>query len=166
MRNLTRSSEAPRQALHSLTISLARHPDVVEFARALVQGFRARDRMARVAAAFTFVNHLVSVPAPADGEYRDGVDVLVALAGEHEGPAVILTALLQALGERASVHYVPGMAFVRVELEEEDLARLPPYTNLFMARGRYYIPLDARKPRGPIGLLPRLVRDALRRPRA
>ena len=122
--------------------------------------------MARVAAAFTFVNQLVGVPAPADGEYRDGVDVLLALAGEQEGPAVILAALLQALGERVSVDYVPGMAFVRVELEACDLARLPPYTNLFVARGRYYIPLDARRPRGPIGLLPRLVREALRRPGA
>jgi hypothetical protein len=122
--------------------------------------------MARLAAAFTFVNHLVSVPAPADGEYRDGVDVLLALAGEQEGPAVILAALLQALGERASVDYVPGMAYVRVELEPSDLSRLPPYANLFVSRGRYYIPLDARKPRGPLGLLPRLVRDALRRPGA
>jgi hypothetical protein len=138
----------------------------VEFARSLAQGFRARDRMARVAAAFTFVNQLVGVPAPADGEYRDGVDVLLVLAGEQEGPAVILAALLQALGERASIDYVPGMAFVRVELEASDLARLPPYTDLLVARGRYYIPLDARKPRASLGLLPRLVREALRRPRA
>lgn len=122
--------------------------------------------MARLAAAFTFVNHLVNVPAPADAELRDGVDVLVALAGEQEGPAVILAALLQALGERVSVDYVPGMAFVRVELAASDLSRLPPYADLLVTRGRYYIPLDARKPRGPLGVLPQLVREALRRPRA
>jgi hypothetical protein len=137
---------------------------VVEFARALVVGYRARDRMARVAAAFGFVNHLVSSPPPAEGECRDGVDVLLALAGEQEGPAVILTALLQALGERASVDYAPGMAFVRVEIRVEDLARLPPWSNLMVASsGRYYIPLDARRPRGPLALLPRLVRAAMLR---
>jgi hypothetical protein len=134
----------------------------VEFARALVFGYRARDRMARVAAAFTFVNHLVSVPPPPpDGEWRDGVDVLVALAGEQEGPAVILAALLQALGERASVDYAPGMAYVRVEIRAEDLSRLPPWSNLMTTRGRYYLPLDARRPRGPIGHLPRVVREAM-----
>jgi hypothetical protein len=30
-----------------------------------------------------------------------------------------------------------------------------------MTRGRYYIPLDARRPRGAIGHLPRLVREAM-----
>jgi hypothetical protein len=137
----------------------------VEFARALVAGYGARDRMARVAAAFTFVNHLVSAPPAAEGECRDGVDVLLALAGEQEGPAVILTALLQALGERAGVDYAPGMAFVRVEIRVEDLARLPPWSNLMVASGRYYIPLDARRPRGPLAHLPRLVREAMLRPR-
>jgi len=118
--------------------------------------------MARLAAAFTFVNHLVSVPPPPpDGECRDGVDVLVALAGEQEGPAVILAALLQALGERASVDYAPGLAYVRVEVLPEDLSRLPPWCSLMTTRGRYYIPLDARRPRGPIGHLPRLVREAM-----
>lgn len=135
---------------------------MVEFARALVVGYRARDRMARVAAVFTFVNHLVTVPPPpAEGECRDGVDVLVALAGEQEGPAVILAALLQALGERACVDYAPGMAYVRVAIRPEDLSRLPPWSNLIMTRGRYYIPLDARRPRGPMGHLPRVVREAM-----
>jgi hypothetical protein len=120
--------------------------------------------MGRVAAAYTFVNHLVTTPLDGSGECRDGVDVLIALAGEQEGPAVILTALLQALGERASVDYAPGMAFVRVELGVEDLARLPPWSNLMTASGRYYIPLDARRPRGPLAHLPERVRLAMLRP--
>jgi hypothetical protein len=123
--------------------------------------------MGRVAAAFTFVGHLVSTPPPPEGEhaYRDGVDVLLALAGEEEGPAVILAALLLALGEKASVHYAPGMAFVRLELEPEDLPRLAPFTDLVSSRGRFFLPLDARTPRGPLGVLPRLAREAVVRPR-
>jgi len=87
----------------------------------------------------------------------------MALAGEQEGPAVILAALLQSLGERASVGYAPGMAFVRVEIRVEDLPRLPPWANLMVASGRYYIPLDARRPRGPIAHLPEPVRQAMLR---
>jgi hypothetical protein len=136
----------------------------VEFARTLVLGYRARDRMARVAAVFTFVNHLVASPPAGVGECRDGVDVLLALAGEQEGPAVVLSALLQALGERAAVDYAPGTAFVRVEIRVEDLARLPPWSNLMVTSGRYYIPLDARRPRGPLALLPRIVREAMLQP--
>jgi hypothetical protein len=125
---------------------------VVEFARRLVQDYRAKDRLGRVAAVFTFVGHLVGVPAPEDG-CRDGVDVLLALAGEDEGPAVILAALLLALGEKASVDYAPGMAFVRLALDAQDLPRLPPYADLVRDRGRLYLPLDARKPRATLGLL-------------
>lgn len=125
---------------------------MVEFARRLVQGYRARDRMGRVAAIFTFVGHLMGVPAPADG-CRDGVDVLLALAGEEEGPAVILASLLLALGERASVDYAPGMAFVRLEIAAADLSRLPPFVHLVHARGRFFLPLDARSPRATLGLL-------------
>ena len=117
--------------------------------------------MSRLAACFTFVNSLVNVPPPADGELRDGVDFLLALAGEQEGPAVILAALLQALGERVIVEYAPGMAFVRAELALEDLRRLPPYADLLIARGRFYLPLDVREARNPLGILPRLVRRAL-----
>lgn len=149
---IPRSSEAPRRALHALSISLARSPDVVDFARRLVQDYRARDRMGRVAAVFTFVGHLVGVPAPEDG-CRDGVDVLLALAGEDEGPAVILAALLLALGEKATVDYAPGMAFVRLELDPTDLPRLPPFAHLVSQRGRFYLPLDARTPRATLGLL-------------
>ncbi len=138
---------------------------MVEFARRLTQGYRSRDRMGRVAAVFTFVGHLVGVPAPNQGEhpFRDGVDVLLALAGEEEGPAVILAALLLALGEKATVDYAPGMAFARIEIDPADLLRLPPFAHLVTARGRYFLPLDARTPRGPLGVLPRLAREALLR---
>jgi hypothetical protein len=138
---------------------------VVEFARDLVEAYGARDRLGRLAAVFTFVGHLVDLPQPEGGDPRDGVDVLLTLAGEQEGPAVILAALLQALGERAAVDYVPGMPFVRVELETADLARLPPHSGLFASGGRCYLPLDARQARTPLGFLPRPALEVLRRRR-
>ena len=156
-------AESPRRAAHDLALSLARHPDIAAFARALASVPRVRTRMARIAAVFSFVNALVNVPPPADGETRDGVDVLLRLAGEQEGPAVILCALLQALGERAGVAYVPGMAFVRVEIQPEDLSRLPPFARLICAHGRYYVPLDPRHDRSPLGFLPKPAREALAR---
>jgi len=85
---------------------------------------------------------------------RDGVDWLLTLAGEDEGPSVILTALLLALGERAAVEYRPGLAFVRVELQAEDVARLPPHARPWSRAGRFFIPLDARRARSPFAFLP------------
>jgi hypothetical protein len=151
--------ETPRQALQDLAVSLARSGEIVAFARALARVSRVRDRLARIAAVFSFVGALVEVP-PSHG-MRDGVDVLLSLAGEQEGPAVILCSLLQALGERASVHYAPGMAFVRVELLPEDLSRLPPHAGVFSSGGRFYLPLDARRARRPLGFLPRPARESL-----
>jgi hypothetical protein len=155
-----RRLEVSPWALHSLALSLARQPDVAGFARALARVPAVRDRLGRIAAVFTFVNTLVNVPASADGRMRDGVDVLLRLAGEENGPAVILCALLQALGERASIVCGPGRSFVRVEVEARDFPRLPPHAGLFSCRGRYYIPLDAREARSPLGFLPRLARGA------
>jgi hypothetical protein len=149
-------------ALRSLVISLARDPAVVEFSRRLVQAVCVRDRLARLTALFSFVGHLVDVPPPGEGEAADGVDYLLRLAGEDEGPAVILAALLQAIGERAAVEVGLGMAFVRVELEPGDLGRLPPHAALLVVADRYYLPLDARGARKPLGFLPRPVRQGLR----
>jgi len=151
------TSAAPRlptrRALHELSIRLARDRHVVEFSRSLVASPRARDRLARIAATFSFVSTLVNTPGATRRPARDGVGALLAIVGEREGPAVILCALLQALGERASVVHAPAMPFVRVEVGLQDIRRLPPYARLFAARERYYIPLDPRRPRWPIGFL-------------
>ena len=138
--------------LHDLALSLARNRDIAAFSRALVERAPVRDRTARLATLFTFVQQLVAAPAPADG-VRDGVDWLLTLAGEQEGPAVILTALLLSSGERAAVCYRPGGTFVRVELEAKDVARLPPHARLVERHGRYFIPLDARGARSPFAFL-------------
>lgn len=118
------------------------------------------ERLARLACVFGFVAHLVDTPPPTDG-VRDGVDWLLALAGADEGPAVVLTALLLALGEHAAVEYRPGLTFVRVRLEAGDLARLPPHACLLSRRGQYFIPLDARRARSPFAFLPDLAQRVL-----
>lgn len=135
---------------------------MVAFARRLVSRVAAADRIGRLACALTFVGHLVDVPP--SRRSRDGTDVLLALAGAPCGPAVMLAALLQALGERAQLEYTREMAFVRVELEARDLRQLPPHATLVLRRarrGRFLLPLDPRRARVPLGFLPRPVRDAL-----
>jgi hypothetical protein len=137
---------------------LARDHAVADLARTLTQ--RAPDRMARLASVFSFVSHLVDVPPEAD-DPRDGVDLMLRLAPEREGPAVILAALLLALGERAGLDWAAGLCFVRVELELPDVARVPPHAGLIRARGRCFLPLDARQAKSPLGFLPCPVRAAL-----
>jgi len=151
------------QGLHDLSTSLARRSDIVDFARQLVRGSRARDRMARIAATFTFVRHLSSLSPSPDSEIRDGIDLLALLAGERQGAAVILVAMLKALGERARVGHKPGGPIAEVELAFEDLARVPPHAGLFVSCGKFYLPLDARWDRSPLGFLPRPVREILAR---
>jgi hypothetical protein len=142
--------------LNSLSLSLARQPDIVEFSRSLVQ--RQRDRLGRITGVFTFVSHLVDVPPALAEEPRDGVDCLLALAGEQEGPAVILAALLRALGERVHIECAPRIVFVRVELDLADTVRLAPFTSLMVAQDRVFIPLDPRRSRSPLGFLPEFAR--------
>lgn len=158
-------SPPARQTLHALAISLARNADVVEFARSVARGWNARDRVGRISAAFTFVSHLVDVPPPEDDGIREGVDHLLQLAGVREGPAVMLCALLLALGEHASLDQASGIPFVRVEIDALDLARLPPHAGPFLERGRVYLPLDSRDARSALGFLPQPMRDGLRQRR-
>jgi hypothetical protein len=136
---------------------------VIAFARELTGRLPATGRLPRIAGVFTFVGHLVDVPPPASGEPRDGVDVLLALAGEQEGPALILAALLLALGERAFLAKAAGRLYVRVEIEPRDLWRLPPFAQPILSGGRCYLPLDPRRARSPLGFLPRSAREALNR---
>jgi hypothetical protein len=151
----------PLRALHDLSISLARHADVVAFSRALTAGRRPDDRLGRVAAIFTFVCHLVDVPEPAGAAPRDGVDVLLRLAGGEQGPAVILASLLRAQGERVSLDAGGPATLVRVEIETRDVGRLPPHADPFQAGGRLYLPLDPRGARSALGLLNPSFRAAL-----
>jgi hypothetical protein len=148
--------------LHDLSLSLARAPDVVAFARTLAGRWSCPGSVARLAGVFSFVGHLVDVPAAAAGEPRDGVDVLLALAGEEEGPALILAALLLALGERAFLARAASRLYVRVEIEPRDLRRLPPFAQPILSGGRCYLPLDPRGARSPLGFLPRGAREAFR----
>lgn len=149
-------------ALHGLSLSLARQPRLVALSRSLVRGLPPRDRLARIAAVFTFVSQAVDLRRAGAG-----LAALTRIAGEDQGAALILCALLQALGERARVERTRELAFVRVEIDLRDVARLPPHTLLMVSRGvpRYSLPLDARRARSPLGFLPRDVREALSRRR-
>jgi len=120
----------------------------------------------RVAAAFTFVSHLVDVPPPPAGDAPDGVAWLLERAGPEHGPAVLLAAVLLALGERAQVESTREMSLVRVEVDEDDLAELPPHAELLLSGGRSYLPLDPRRESGTLGVLPAAVRSVLVRRRS
>jgi hypothetical protein len=154
-------------ALHGLSLSLARQPRLIAFSRSLVRGLPPRDRLARIAAVFTFVSQAVDLRMATGAFPGATLAALTRIAGEDQSAALVLCAMLQALGERARVERTRELAFVRVEVDPRDVARLPPHTLLIVTRGapRYYLPLDARRARGPLGFLPRAVRQALSRRR-
>jgi hypothetical protein len=158
-----RPSSAWRRSLDAdrdLAIALARDPAVRTFASELVRGLPESARVHRLARLFSFVAGLVEVRPP-DEDPRDGVDVLLALAGETSGPAVILSALLRSLGTKASLRSTGHYVFVVAELREEDVRHLPPHAALLRHQGSLSVPLDPRHSRTPFGFLPRIVRLAL-----
>jgi len=135
---------------------------VVLAASRVVRALDARDRLSRIAALFTFVTQLVAGETPA-AELRDGVDVLVRVAGPEAAPALLLAALLKAAGERASLDYARDLVFVKVEIDPADAVRLPPHAALIAARrrARLYLPLWVRHARSPLGFLPQRTREGL-----
>lgn len=139
-----------RRALHGLSLTLARHPEFVTTARGVVDALRAHDRVARLTAVFSFVAHTVDA---SDGR-AGGVAVLIGILGTDQARLVVLAAMLQALGERAQIDYARELAFVRVEIDDADVARLPPHAALLRRRGRYFLPLAVRSARSPVGFLP------------
>src|SRR5439155_25818267 len=121
-----------------------------------------RDRLGRIAAVFAFVSQAVDLRSAVAGA-SGGLAALTLIAGEDQGASLLLCARLQALGARARVERTRELAFVRVEVDLRDVARLPPHAGLIVTRGRprYYLPLDARRARSPLGFLPLPVREAL-----
>jgi hypothetical protein len=154
-----------RQALHSLCLTLARHADVARVSWQIVEAYHARDRMGRISAVFSFVAHLAEDPAAEADDLRDGIDLLMRVAGPQRARVVLLTAMLLATGERARIEYTREMVFVSVEVAPEDIARLPPHAHLVCESDRTFLPLDPAHPRQPIGFLPLAVRAALARRR-
>jgi hypothetical protein len=152
------------RSLLALAVSLARHPEIAAFARQLALGWARGGRIGRIVASFTFVSHLVDVPPAPSGD--DGVSWLLGLLGPERGPAVLLAAVLLALGERAQVESTREISFVRVEVEPADLPHLPPHAELLLANGRTFLPLDPRQHRRPLGVLPPDVRAVLGRRRS
>lgn len=147
--------------MHSLSLSLARHSGLVACARRIVHA-RA-GRLARIAALFVFVQRIAAAEAARrarvheahDGELSDG-----------DLAAAVLSAMLRASGERATVEYTREMAFVRVTVASRDVARLPPWARVLASPAGG---LDlALAPRGrwlPAGYLPAAVTAALERRR-
>lgn len=157
--------------LHGLAVELARHPEIVRFARRVVRRFPVQHRLARIAALLTFVGRLLDAHGregwtPSSGGQATGVDLMLAVLGDHRGPAVVLASLLMALGERARLECTREIAFVQVELAAADLRHLPPFARVHLRRGRYFLPLDPRRGRSPVGFLPLSIRNALSRRRA
>jgi hypothetical protein len=116
--------------------------------------------MARVTAAYTFVRRL------SQGEMEGRVALTLAGLARAVGPdasaAVLLTALLLALGEHAEVDYARELVFVRVALRPEDLHHLPPHAAVLAKDGRPFLALAAAG-RIPLGYLPGPVREGLGR---
>ena len=85
---------------------------------------------------------------------------------EGDVAAALLSAMLRAAGERASLAYTREMAFVRVEVAGADVARLPPWARLLSsAAGRLELALAPGAQWTPAGYLPLPVRGALQRRR-
>jgi hypothetical protein len=135
---------------------------VVDFVRDLVEERAAGDRLSRVTTVFTFVSQLV-VNGGAPTSAPTALLPLQPLLAFREGPAILLCALLKALGEQARLERTREMTFVCVAIDTEDVARLPPHARLLADASRLEIPLDPRQVRTPLGFLPRTVRDVLRR---
>lgn len=140
---------------------------MIKFARQVVRRSPSQHRLARIAALLTFVGWLIDSRAPERASRpatdHNGVDLMLAALGAHRGPAVVLAAMLMALGERARVECTREMAFVQVELGAADLLALPPFARVHVRGGRYFLPLDARRGRIPLGFLPQPVRTVLAR---
>jgi len=157
-----RAHAARRQLLHSLSLTLARHPGLVAYTRMLTRA--RRERLARIALIFEFVHRLAAAEAVRRSRAQE-----LREAGLREGdvPAALLWAMLRAAGERASVEYTREMAFVRVSVALADVRRLPPWARLLRSSaGGLEVGLAPAASWRPAGYLPPDVRAALRRRRA
>jgi hypothetical protein len=163
--DLAPKARQPRPAtpgwVHDLSITLARVPEIVRLSRALTEHQCRSDRLARIAALFAFVGHLVDDPMAGVNRYHDGIDELMRVVGRQRGPAVALAALLRASGERVVFDEVAGICFVQVQVDAADLDKLPPHAALVEKRGRLYLPLDPRRARSPLGFVPLWVRQRI-----
>jgi hypothetical protein len=112
-----------RRAIHLLSLVLARHPSLIAFARMLAG--RRRTRFGRIALFLDYVHRLAAAEAArgADRSLRED-DLAVA----------VLSALLRASGERASIEYTREAVFVRVAVTRADVGELPPWARLMRGR--------------------------------
>lgn len=111
-----------------------------------------------MAAVFTFVAQL---GRPGATPVESCVRALLQSTRPKDAPAVILCALLMALGERAHIECTREMAFVRLELSLRQIAHLPPHAHLARLGTAQYVSLDARGWGIPLGFLPIEIRGAL-----
>jgi hypothetical protein len=135
---------------------------VVAFARALVGRRPCPHRLARAAAVFSFVTRLMDRDEPSR---HDAIVHLLWLVGRERGAAVIVAALLMALGERTRIECTRELAFVCLVLDARELALLPPHARVRAEGDRVQLPLDARGGHQALGFLPAPVCEVLARRR-
>jgi hypothetical protein len=151
-----RAFAARRRAVHRLALLLARHAALIAWARGLTA--RRAGRLARIAALLDFVHRL----AAADARLLPARPVAGLPAGDLA--VAVLTALLRASGERASIEYMRETAFVRVAVARDDVRRLPPWARLLRSHaGTVDLALAPSASWRPAGYLGPDVRAALER---
>ena len=140
---------------------MARHESLIAFARMLAA--RRRTRIARIALFLDFVHRLAAAEARRVGAAGAGA-AAVARLQEDDLAVAVLTAMLRASGERASVEYMRETAFVRVAVTRADLGHLPPWARLLRSRaGTVDLALAPGASWRPAGYLGPEVRAALDR---
>lgn len=124
-----------------------------ESAAKITQNCSTSDFICEISAIFNFVaNRIKYMRDPKSRDYfSNPLETLELRIGDCDCKSILLATLLESIGHETQVVLIPGHAFVRVSIDEEDKDKLPQSAYYIEDMGKVWVPLESTAEGAHIG---------------
>lgn len=135
----------PRRKIRELINQYQFHTTIRKVAADITQNCNAGDSVCEVSAIFNFVsNQIKYMSDPRRNDYfSNPLETLNLRIGDCDCKSILLATLLESIGHETQVALIPGHAFVRVSIKEEDITKLPQSAYYIEDIGKVWVPLES-----------------------
>jgi len=146
----------PRKKIRELINKYQSDSAIRKVAAEITRNCSTGDSVCEVSAIFNFV--VTQIKYMGDPQKRDyfsnPLETLKLRIGDCDCKSILLATILESVGHETQVVLIPGHAFVRVSIAEEDIDKLPQSAYYIEDRGKVWVPLESTAEGAYIGWMP------------
>lgn len=136
---------SPLKEIRELINTYQSNNKIRELAAKIVQNCSASDFICEISTIFNFVTSQIKYMKDPKREdyFSNPLETLKLKIGDCDCKSILLATLLESIGHETQVVLIPGHAFVRVSIKEEDKDKLPQDAYYIEDGDNVWVPLES-----------------------